>query len=146
MHRRPSQGSPINTKERPRIGIEVYCAGLPKDLSADLRSASEVKFLPLPVHDDLPRVLHDADVLFLPEAFSVNVKRLDLAISTKCHLYMMAGRPILVYGPGYGGTIEYAREHGWALVVQQRDVRILADAVCRLLDDHALIAELKSRH
>jgi glycosyltransferase involved in cell wall biosynthesis len=132
-------------KERPWVGIEVYCSGLPNELSEDLRSAPEVKFLPIPAHEDLPRVLHDADVLFLPEAFSVNIKRLDLAISTKCHLYMMAGRPILVYGPGYGGTIEYAREHGWALVVQQRDARILADAVCRLLDDHALVAELKSK-
>jgi len=128
-----------------RIEIEVYCPGLPKELSDECRSAPEIKFLPIPSHEELPRVLQAADVLFLPEAFSVGATRLGLALSTKCHLFMMAGRAILVYGPDYAGTIEYAREQGWALVVQQRDVGILANALRRLLTDGKLRAEVIAR-
>jgi glycosyltransferase involved in cell wall biosynthesis len=129
-------------KEGLRLELEVYCTGVPKELSDEVRSTPAVKFLPLPAHDDLPRVLRGAGVLFLPEAFSVDAKRLGLAISTKCHLYMMAARPILVYGPSYGGTMDYACQQGWALVVQQRDIAMLTDGLRRLLNDRALGVKL----
>ncbi len=121
-----------------QVELEVYCTGVPKEVSDEVRLTPAVKFLPLPAHDDLPRVLRSADVLFLPEAFSVGAKRLGLAISTKCHLYMMAERPILAYGPSYSGSIEYAHLQGWALVVQQRDITMLTDALRRLLTDRTL--------
>ena len=125
-----------------RVELEVYCTGVPKEVSDEVRSTPALKFLPLPAHDDLPRVLRSADVLFLPEAFSVDANRLGLAISTKCHLYMMAERPILVYGPSYAGTIEYAHQQGWAVVVQHRDIGMLTDALRRLLSDRALGVKL----
>jgi glycosyltransferase involved in cell wall biosynthesis len=128
-----------------RVDLHVYCTGVPKEVSDEVRSIPAVTFLPLPSHDDLPRVLQNADVLFLPEAFSVDARRLGMAISTKCHLYMMAERPILAYGPSYGGTMEYARQQGWALVVQQRDIRALTDGLRQLLSDRRLGAML-TRH
>lgn len=136
------KASRLLEQEGTRVEIEVYCTGVPKDVSDELRLSSSLKFLPLPSHDDLPRVLRSADVLFLPEAFSVDANRLGLAISTKCHLYMMAGRPILVYGPSYGGTMEYAHKQGWALVVRQRDITMLADSLRHLFTDRAFGAEL----
>jgi glycosyltransferase involved in cell wall biosynthesis len=129
-------------REGLEVEIQVYCTGVPKEVSDQVRSTPALKFLPLPAHDDLPRVLRSADVLFLPEAFSVDANRLGLAISTKCHLYMMAERPILVYGPSYGGTMDYACQQGWALVVQQRDIAMLADGLRRLLSDRALGVKL----
>jgi glycosyltransferase involved in cell wall biosynthesis len=109
--------------------LEVYCTGLPKELSRETRTNPAVRFLPLPSHDDLPGILKSADVLLL-------------AISTKCHLYMMAERPILAYGPSYGGTMEYARRHGWALVVDERNTAALADALERLIEEPALAVTL----
>jgi len=116
-----------------RLAVDVHCTGVPREASGALRAAPEVRFLPLPPHDALPDVLCGADVLFLPEAFSVGEERLGLALSTKCHLYMMAGRPILVYGPPHAGTVEYARKEGWGLVVDERSVERLADGLRRLL-------------
>jgi len=128
-----------------RVELEVYCTGVPKEMSEEIRAAQAVRFLPLPSHDGLPRVLRSADVLFLPEAFSVGAGRLGLAISSKCHLYMMAERPILAYGPRYSGTMEYALEQGWALVVQRRDIGVLADSLRRLLQDKSLGVKLTSQ-
>lgn len=125
-------------KEGLQVELEVYCTGVPKEMSKSVRSASIVKFLPLPTHDLLPQVLRNADILFLPEAFSMDARRLGLAISTKCHLYMMAERPILAYGPGYGGTIEYAHQEGWAKVVQQRSITMLTASLRELLSDRTL--------
>lgn len=121
-----------DSAQRP-IVIDVYCPGVPQDMAAEMREAPEVRWLPLPSHEALPEVLAQADVLLLPEAFSVGERRLGLALSTKCHLYMLSGRPILVYGPAYAGTVEYAREGGWARVVQDRDTQQLAGAITELL-------------
>jgi glycosyltransferase involved in cell wall biosynthesis len=124
------------------VELDVYCTGVPRELGAEVRGAPEVRFLPLPPHDGLGPVLRGADVLFLPEAFSVGADRLGLAISTKCHLYMMAGRPVLAYGPAHAGTMEYARKDGWALVVEERSVDRLAGALRTLLLDPAARARL----
>lgn len=132
-----------NGKEK--ILIEIYCAGLPKEVPETVRSAPEIVFKPIPAHNELPQILRNADILFLPEAFSVGAARLGLATSTKCHLYMMAECPILAYGPSYAGTMEYAIKHGWAFVVQQRDIHMLADGIRKLLNDQVLVTELKNK-
>lgn len=128
-----------------RVEVAVHCTGIPREMPEEVRSAPEVRFLPLPGHDDLPAVLRGADVLFLPESFSVDEARLGLAISTKCHLYMMAGRPILVYGPEYGGTMAYAREGGWGLLVEERDPLRLAAGLRTLLAGGPAVEALHER-
>jgi hypothetical protein len=42
---------------------------------------------------------------------------------------MMSGKPILVYGPSYSGTVEYAQCEGWGLVVTERSELNLRDAL-----------------
>lgn len=127
------------------IQIELYCSGLPKDTPRELYDAPEVKFLPLPTHDELPIVLASASVLFLPESFSVAPELIEHAISTKAHLYMMSSRPILVYGPAYSGTVEYAVEAGWAAVLAERNHDRLKELLWKLLHDRAWNAELSRK-
>ena len=123
------------------LEIHVYCTGIPKEIPKSLRIAREVKFMRLPSHDSLPSVLRQANVLFLPESFSVDPGMLDLSLSTKCHLYMMSGRPILAYGPSYSGTIDYACREGWAEVVTERNEEQLRSAVRRLAFDDSYSGE-----
>lgn len=127
-------------------GIEtellVYCSGIPPEVDEEVRSNPRVKFLPMPSHSELGRVLAQGDVLYLPEAFSVGEDRLGLAISTKCHLYMMARRPILVYGPSYAGTVEYAMRRNWARVVTRRDPQLLSKHLHALLSGGTDVGEL----
>ena len=122
--------------------IVVYSAGVPTDLPRFLLDAPEVALLPLPSHEELPAVLASASVLFLPESFTVPRSQIALSISTKAHLYIMSGRPVLAYGPPYSGTVRYAVEGGWAATVTERSQTSLADALLRVASDASLRAAL----
>ena len=127
------------------VVLDVYCTGLPKEIPEEIRTSTVVRFFPLPSHEDLGRVLKSADILFLPESFNVDQAKLSLSISTKCHLYMMAERPVLLYGPDYAGSMEYASSNGWGMVVSQRDLVVLSAAVMRLLEEVPLKQHLAQR-
>lgn len=95
-----------------------------------------VRLLDNPSHDDLPSYLKGADVLVLPESFNRRWARMcRLSISTKAHLYMMARRPILMFGPGTSSVARYASQAGWAHVVDNQNDDILDGAIERLLSD-----------
>jgi hypothetical protein len=127
----------VRSLESQQLSIEllVYSSSIPKAMPESLRSVSGINFLPLPSHDLLPSVLAEADILFLPESFSVEPEMIELSISTKCHLYMMSKRPVLVYGPSYCGTVDYALREGWAAVVTERNTDSLRLEVKNLLTD-----------
>lgn len=128
-----------------QVEVRVYCSGIPKEFPEILRAAKEVRFLPLPSHEALPSVLAQADILFLPESFSVDAAAIKLSLSTKCHLYMFSGRPILAYGPSYSGTIDYACREGWAAVVNERSIHHLGSVLHRLFLDSSYRAQLVRR-
>lgn len=127
------------------IKIAIYCSSFPKDTPRELFDSPEITVLPLPKHDDLPRILGSATVLFLPESFNVAPELIEYSISSKAHVYMMSGRPILVYGPAYSGTVEYAAEGGWAAVVTERNQELLKQALLRLLHNSRENAALKRK-
>jgi glycosyltransferase involved in cell wall biosynthesis len=83
-----------------------------------------------------------ADVLFLPIAFDANEAVRRTASPSKLPEYLAAGRPILVHAPPDAYVTRYAREHGFAEVVDVPDEAALAAAVRRLATDEALGAEL----
>ena len=110
-----------------RIRIEIYTSNMPVDIKKELIEASEVKFYPLPKHNELPSVLSKGKILFLPESFNQDRKLIEYSISTKAHLYMMSKKCIVVYGPKYSGTVSYAENDGWALVVKKRNIEMLKE-------------------
>lgn len=117
-----------------KLKIRIYCKSLPVDTPNELVNSENVEFLPLPSHDDLPKYLIECDILFLPESFDpAHKKAIELSLSTKCHLYMMSGRPILVYGPDWSGTVDYARRFGWGIVVDKRDEKVLLQGISKAL-------------
>ncbi|MEM4360240.1 MAG: hypothetical protein QXT45_06890 [Candidatus Bilamarchaeaceae archaeon] len=92
-----------------------------------------VKFRLCPSHCDIPRILSEADLLFLPERFDDTVDLISLSVSTKAHLFMFSGKPIVVYSHPVTGIAHYAREYGWAAVVDRRDPNFLANKFKLLL-------------
>lgn len=82
-----------------------------------------------PGHEELAGVLRAADVLFLPERFDETADGIRLSVSSKAHLFMFAGKPIVVYSDARTGVARYAREDGWAAVVAQRDPALLATTI-----------------
>ncbi len=114
-----------------------------------------VQFSDCPSHDGLVSVLRGADILFLPERFDETVGLISLSVSSKAHLFMFSGKPIVVYSHPITGIARYAKEEGWAAVVDNRDPQQLADvfeeliteekAQKKLIEDAQRIA-LKNHH
>ena len=125
--------------------IRVYCTELPADIPSVLLDSEHLEFLPLPNHERLPQVLGDCDILFLPESFDpAKRKAIELSLSTKSHLYMMSRRPILVYGPPWSGTTDYARRFSWGVVVDKRDKQDLLEGL-KLAVSESVVNEIVVR-
>ena len=82
----------------------------------------------------IPHVQAQADALFLPMAFKAKNPFLGrVGAPTKMGEYLAAGRPILVHAPPDSYVAWYARQHGFALQVNQKDLDALEGAVLRLM-------------
>ncbi len=126
-----------------RIKISVFAPVIPPEVKEALTQCRDLDILPPPTDAEVPSIFKGADILFLPEGFTPEViEDVRLSISTKAHLYMMAERPILVYGPSEAGTVQYAINDGWAEVVDRRDVDRLRRALLRLIRDSELCSRL----
>jgi len=118
--------------------IEVYSENIPPDVPPELIDSPYVSFLPLPDHNLLPTTLANCDILFLPESFEKKYKSaIELSLSTKAHLYMFSRRPIIVYAPPWSGTVDYAKRFGWGIVVDQRNIHLLAEGIKMALSSQA---------
>ncbi len=93
-------------------------------------------------HEEMPRTLAKADILFLPMSFEPRMKHMvSTSIPSKISEYLASGVPILVHGPAYCSAVRYCRESECGLVVDQPDDSALRDALIRLATD----AELRQR-
>jgi glycosyltransferase involved in cell wall biosynthesis len=92
----------------------------------------------LPPEQFRPR-LEEADVLFLGLGFdTAHPEVIRTASPAKLPEYMASGRPILVHAPRGSHVAEYAREAGFAEVVDVPDDEELRAGLVRVLDDAEL--------
>jgi glycosyltransferase involved in cell wall biosynthesis len=103
-----------------KVIIDVYSYSVPQTALYGLNSLPNIRLQNGLPDRDVPAMLRSADILFLPEAFEgAHLEYIKYSISSKSHIYMMAQRPILVYGPIGAGVVRYAMEENWAFVVNQ---------------------------
>jgi glycosyltransferase involved in cell wall biosynthesis len=125
------------------IGVNLYSTDYPPEAADAMRRYDWLRSMPTPPHDELPGILKGSDILFHSECFDEEFRDyVRLSISSKSQVYMIAGKPILVYGPPGVGVVNYAKEYGWAYVVDQPDRKVLQDAVLRLATDRDLCGKL----
>jgi hypothetical protein len=128
------------------VRITGFASTVPAEAVNILKRIADLQILPPPAHELVPAFLKGANILFLPETFDVEkAAEIRLSISTKAHLYMMSERPILVYGSSITGIVDYAKRDGWALVVDERNIHRLAEALRRLIIDIDLQKSLIKR-
>jgi glycosyltransferase involved in cell wall biosynthesis len=118
-------------------GYNVHATVFPVNPMSEIyiNSLPYVDFQTCPLHDGLMAVLRGADILFLPERFDETSKFIKVSISTKAHLFMFTGKPIVVYSDPETGIARYAKEEGWAAVIDRRDPFLLAQSLERLITD-----------
>ncbi|OGV72774.1 MAG: hypothetical protein A3K19_28255 [Lentisphaerae bacterium RIFOXYB12_FULL_65_16] len=120
------------------IVLDVYTASarLRPDTARRLSSAP-VRLHEAPESDnEFRRLLCSADVLLLPVNFDAgSIHFIRLSLPAKVPPYLASGVPILVYGPAGIAQVEYARQAGWGLVVDQHSPAALAAGLRRVLSD-----------
>lgn len=91
-----------------------------------------------------------ADLLFLPVAFDAESRQfIKYSMPAKCAAYMASGTPMLVYAPADFPISIEAMRHGFAHVVNERNIDQLGAAVRHMLEDaqiRAAVSESAVRH
>jgi glycosyltransferase involved in cell wall biosynthesis len=97
-------------------------------------------------HEDVARVMAEADVVFLPLSFEPGTRHIvETSFPSKIAEYLAAGVPILVHAPAYSAAARYCRDQECALVVDEPDEAALRDGLMRLRDDAALRGALSAK-
>lgn len=93
--------------------------------------------------DEMPKIQSQADILFLPLSWHTSSPEIiNTATPGKLTEYMIAGRPILIHAPKESYLAQYARENGFALVVDEENIDKLKLSIQRLLFDTQLANQL----
>ena len=111
----------------------VYSVNSLNELPDRIYEFHYVTFKKCPSHEDLVSFLRGADILILPERFGETSASIRLSVSSKSHLFMFSGRPIIVYSDSRTGVAQYGKAKGWAEVVDIRDPEVLAKTIETLI-------------
>jgi glycosyltransferase involved in cell wall biosynthesis len=86
-----------------------------------------------PPQQEMHAVLRQADVLYLPYSFDqAQLRFVQTSFPSKLADYLAAGKPVLICAPPESGVVPYAREGGFAELVDRPDKDLLAAALVRL--------------
>lgn len=79
------------------------------------------------------------DILLHVESFAkLQRKFTRLSLSTKIPQYLAAGRPIFMYGPSEIGVTKHVRDSGAGVIVDSREIDVLAEAIQNLASSYEL--------
>ena len=118
-----------------RVRATIFAACLPNEQAVRKEQFRHVEFAPCPSHEDLAALLRGADVLFLPERFDETAQYIRLCVSSKAHLFMFSGTPIVVYSAPEAGVAQYVQRDQWAMLVDRRNPEMLAHAFQDIAED-----------
>lgn len=85
---------------------------------------------------EMPAIQRSADILFVGLSFETAYPLLiDTSSPGKTCEYMVSGTPILVHAPRNSDISKYAKQYGFACVVDQNDVELLRQGIESLISD-----------
>jgi glycosyltransferase involved in cell wall biosynthesis len=83
--------------------------------------------------EKLRSAISQSDVLFLPFSFSEGERGATQgSFPSKTSDYLASGKPILILAPAYSTIVRYAREYECAEIVDQPDLKLIAQALQHL--------------
>lgn len=120
-------------QEGTNIRFVCYNLDAPAAAMTELEQLGTLLKAPVPVAE-MPGILKGADILFLPESFEQNIGTwIALSLSSKVPYYIMAKRPIVVYGSPCSGVVRHAKTEGWAIAVTEPGVDGLLTSLRRII-------------
>jgi glycosyltransferase involved in cell wall biosynthesis len=117
------------------VQVHLYIPNVPGELRRALLSFPEVRLSSAPP-SKMPDIQCRATILYLP--LSWHTKSPDIiatATPGKLTEYLGSGRPILIHAPSYAYVSSYARQAGFAHVVDKEDPQILRESIRKLALD-----------
>jgi glycosyltransferase involved in cell wall biosynthesis len=126
-----------------RILLHIYTAQSVADLGGHGIRGPFLVHHPHIHQSEVPGVLRQADILFLPLAFRSPIREvIRTSAPGKMGEYLSIRRPVLVHAPGDSFVSWYFRKNRCGIVVGEEDPEILAGAIGRLLEDETLREEV----
>ena len=118
------------------VKLLLYVPSPPQDLVETYKNHPKIKFDVAP-QSEMPRIQSGADILFLPFAWRTPSPQIIATASPgKLTDYLASGRPILIHAPPYAYVSQYAKEYGFAHIVDKESIPLLQDGIRKLLQDH----------
>ena len=117
------------------VCLDIYTSK-PTEKILALAEKSDRVNIKYAVQEKLIEIQNQASILFLP--LSLNRWEspvIRTAIPSKINEYLLSGRPILIHAPASSYLSKYAKENGFALVIDHKDKEALKSAVKKLLFD-----------
>lgn len=132
--------------KRPEIKLHLYTAQAESDLKRNGISGPMVVHHPHINQGDVPRVLRQADILFLPLAFNSPIPEvIKTSAPGKMGEYLSVGRPILVHAPHDSFVSWYFRENRCGVVIDVCDSNVLSEGMAELISNDKMRNELGGR-
>jgi glycosyltransferase involved in cell wall biosynthesis len=86
-----------------------------------------------------------ADILLIPVNFDKkSIDFIRYSMPTRVPAYMASGTPILVYGPSNVAQVQYAEKLSWGLVLINRDIKLLKEAIICLIENSKFRVKLSA--
>ena len=130
-------------------GISSVCISIYSNMSTDMIARLGLVDPRISIHgwlpqEDLAKELQKADILFLPFSFEESQKAIvSTSLPTKIADYLASARPMLVFGPPYASITQYARDYGFAEIVQEHSPVALAKGIYAIVSSASYREQLK---
>lgn len=113
--------------------LQLFVLATPEEVTNAGWHHARIKFRGWASQSELAKALSEADLFFLPFSFREEARfATEQAFPSKTADYLKAGKPILIFAPPYSSLAKYARELGFAEIVDRPDQEALAAAVGRI--------------
>lgn len=135
----------VNTISDHKVVLYLYTPHADEFLESRGLFASENVIFARGLPREMPAVHKSADILFVGLSFDTPYPVLiNTSSPGKTCEYMISGTPILLHAPPDSYISTYAKQYGFACVVDQNDVESLKDGIERLISNRPYAEQLVS--
>jgi glycosyltransferase involved in cell wall biosynthesis len=133
----------IGRVKREDVKLHIYTAQPESELRQVGIEGGMIEYHPHVKDTEVPRVLRQADILFLPLAFNSPIPEvIKTSAPGKTGEYLAVGRPIIVHAPEDTFISRFFKTNGCGVVVDKRDPKLLAEQIGRLISNEEVGKEM----
>jgi len=135
----------IRRMKGPEIKLHLYTSQPESELKQKGISGNMVVYHPHVSTFEVPKVLRQSDILFLPLAFHSPIPEvIRTSAPGKTGEYLSVGRPVLVHAPKDSFISWFFRENHCGIVVDKDDPQVLSEEINKLISNDKMRMEIST--